>query len=143
MRRPRRWIWLPAAALALSACNREDRDLPDRYRTLEVPAARLASGEARQRGRALYLENCAFCHGENADGKGERDEALSGPPANFTDPDWQRRMSPRRVYWRIREGVPQTSMPAWKGTLSEEETWDLVGWLKGLGAPHLGPAAGR
>ncbi len=35
------------------------------------------------RGRALYLDHCAVCHGRNADGKGPMAKLLSTPPANL------------------------------------------------------------
>jgi len=34
-------------------------------------------------GRALYLQNCASCHGRSADGKGPVAPALSTPPTNL------------------------------------------------------------
>jgi mono/diheme cytochrome c family protein len=35
------------------------------------------------RGRTLYLQNCAPCHGLNADGDGPVARALTAPPANL------------------------------------------------------------
>jgi mono/diheme cytochrome c family protein len=122
-----------AAAAVLSSCSR-DRDLPAAYRSLRVPGERLASAAARARGRALYAAHCALCHGESADGRGVRRENLSSPPRDFTDPGWRRRTSPRRVFARIREGVPNTPMPAWK-SLTEEETWDLAAYLLSVEEP--------
>ena len=80
-----------AALLTLSGCN--GSDLPPAYRDLEVPVELLASAGARSRGRALYLTNCALCHGERGDGHGRR-RNLSSRPRDFTDPRWQRRTSP-------------------------------------------------
>ena len=59
-------------ALAGWACNDPDRDLPPRYREVAVPQERLASAAAQERGRRLYLGNCALCHGEHVDGQGRR-----------------------------------------------------------------------
>lgn len=125
----RAWIIaLPIAALlACSGCS-DDRDLPQQYRKLEVPSARLASAEARQRGRDLFLEHCALCHGVHADGRGERREGLVPPPRDFTSVAWRRGTSPRRVFFVIREGVRGTAMPAWR-TLDDDQTWDLVAYV--------------
>ena len=117
---------LPIALLALWACSR-DRDLPPPYRSLAVPEARLASAPARQRGRALFLEHCALCHGEHADGRGIR-RNLSSRPVSFTDLEWRRRATPRLVYHLLREGKQGTAMPAWK-VLDEDQTWDLVAYV--------------
>jgi len=117
-------------ALVLSGCS-PDRDLPPSYRDLAVPKERLASPEARERGRALYQQNCALCHGVEADGRGVRREGFSSPPRDFSDPDVRRRVSPRRMFFEIREGVRGTAMPSWK-SLSEGETWDLVAYLRSV-----------
>jgi hypothetical protein len=37
-------------------------------------------------------------------------------------------------YWRIKEGVPGTEMPAWDGSLSEDALWFLVGYVRTLAA---------
>jgi high-affinity iron transporter len=114
--------------LALSGCSGTDGDLPPPYRDLNVPEALLAAPQACARGRQLFLEHCALCHGEHADGQGVRREGLNPPPQNFTDSQWRQRTSPRHVYYAIREGVRGTGMPSWKA-LDETDTWDLVAYV--------------
>jgi len=97
-----------------------------------VPEERLRSTAAREHGRALFLQHCALCHGERADGRGVRRQGLSSSPRDFTDPEWRRRTSPRRVYYVIREGSHGTAMPAWK-SLEEADTWDLSAYLLAVG----------
>jgi mono/diheme cytochrome c family protein len=98
-----------------------------------VPAVRLASPEARARGRALFVSNCILCHGERGDGHGPRASGFAKPPANFTDPAWRRGSTPRRVFFAIREGVHGTPMPGWQW-LREDEIWDLVAYVLSIGA---------
>ena len=124
----RRLYGLLAMSLVFSACKGPDADLPEAYRRLAVPSARLESPEARERGRGLFLEHCALCHGDRADGRGVRRQGLSSQPRDFTDAAWRERTSPRRVFSVIREGSPGTAMPAWKA-LDEEQTWDLTAYL--------------
>ncbi len=119
------WLATCIALIPLSACDRGD--LPAAYRDLTVPEARLASAEALSRGRALYLANCALCHGERGDGRGRR-RNLSSRPRDFTDPAWGRQAEPRRVFYQVREGVAGTAMASWKA-LDEEETWDVVAYV--------------
>jgi mono/diheme cytochrome c family protein len=119
-------------SLASSACRGRDGDLPRRYRDLAVPGPRLASAQTRARGRRLFLEHCALCHGDRADGRGVRQEGLTSPPRDFTDPVWRRRTSPRRIFFTIREGSRGTPMPAW-GILTDEEIWDLTAYLISTG----------
>jgi len=128
----RRLCGLVAMSLAFSACNGPDSGLPETYRRLAVPAARLESPEARERGRALFLEHCALCHGDRADGRGVRRQGLASQPRDFTDAGWRERTSPRRVFSVIREGSPGTAMPAWKA-LDDGQTWDLTAYLLAVG----------
>jgi len=123
MRRTRMHPWL-LMLLALSACEgREVTAPPD-----------LGGAAARARGRELFLQHCALCHGERADGRGLRRSSLSKAPANFRDPSWATRTTPQRVYRIVRDGVAGTPMPAWKATLTERESWDLVAYLMGVGS---------
>jgi high-affinity iron transporter len=119
-------------SLAFSGCKGPDGDLPGAYRRLAVPRETLRSPAARERGRALFLEHCALCHGERADGRGVRREGLASPPRDFTDPAWRRRTSPRRVFFTIREGSTGTAMPAWR-VLDDARTWDLTAYLLAVG----------
>ena len=126
----RQTLWAALLTLGLcSGCSAPDAELPRAYRNLEIPVARLADPAARERGRALFVAHCAHCHGERADGHGERRAALTRPPADFTSRAWRQRTSPRRTLWIVREGLQGTPMPAWKGTLTETQSWDLVAFV--------------
>jgi high-affinity iron transporter len=116
-------MWLP-----FMGCSGVDRDLPPAYRRVEVPQARLDSAAAVRHGHQLFLEHCALCHGQRGDGHGERAEGLSTKPADFTSPAWRRQVSPRRVFYTIREGVHGTAMPSWKA-LDESDAWDLAAYV--------------
>lgn len=122
-----RWLTTASLLLLLGACRGTDRDLPPEYRRLVVPAGVLEELEARRRGRELFVRHCAICHGEAADGRGVR-RNLSSRPADFTDPLWRERTSPRRAFFVVREGVRGTAMAGWK-ILDEQESWDLVAYV--------------
>jgi mono/diheme cytochrome c family protein len=116
----------------LPGCADADRDLPREYRRLAVPEDRLEAKDARERGRRVFDVNCAICHGERGDGLGLRREGLVGRPRDFTTTAWRASISPRRVVFAIREGLPQTSMPAWP-TLADDEVWDVTAYVLSLG----------
>jgi mono/diheme cytochrome c family protein len=118
--------------LVLPGCADVDRDLPRDYRRVEVPSMLLASPDARARGRRLFSETCALCHGERGDGRGVRREGLTRLPRDFTDPRWRASTSPRHVFFAIREGLEGTPMPSWKA-LSERDAWDLTAYVLSLG----------
>ena len=49
-----------------------------------------ARTQGNLKGKTLYTEKCAFCHGVNGDGKGPVGEPLKGQPVDFTNPKfWQ------------------------------------------------------
>ncbi len=116
----------------LAACEPEG-GLPAAYRNLAVPEARLADAAAQERGRTLFLRHCALCHGERADGKGVR-ITFSSPPADFTNPQWRERTSPRQAFAIVRGGKRGTSMGAWPA-FSGDEVWDLVAFLRAVSQP--------
>ncbi|MEZ4414963.1 MAG: cytochrome c [Gemmatimonadota bacterium] len=95
---------------------------------VRVPTDRLASEEARTHGRALFLEHCALCHGEAADGRGLRRADLSAPPRDLTDPRWRAGTDATHVFRVLRDGLPGTSMPSWR-SLSDDDRWDLTTYV--------------
>jgi len=115
-------------SLALWACNAQSDGAAVDYSKVEVPVDRLASDEARDRGRTLFRTKCVLCHGVRANGRGVRRHGLSGAPANFQSKDWRANTSPRHVYMVLSEGKRGTSMPAWP-TLSNKEKWEVVAYV--------------
>jgi len=104
--------------IAFSGCRHESR----------MSETALRSPEARARGRQLFLEHCALCHGENADGNGRRREGLTGRPADFTSAGWRDSATPDGVFTVIRDGKHGTSMPSWPG-LDDRDVSDLAAYV--------------
>lgn len=117
-----------ALGLFTLACKGADGDLPPAYRSLAVPEARLGATDARERGRRLFLEHCALCHGVSGNGRGARTEGFVRSPRDFTDVSWRRITSPRHVFFAVREGIHGTAMPSWK-TLPDDDLWDLTAFV--------------
>ncbi len=96
-----------------------------------------AEGDA-ERGEAIYLQRCVWCHGDEGDGLGPAAERLLPPPRDFTLGQYKIKStvfshdypSDDNIYRMIREGMPGTSMPEWGDVLSEQDMWDLVLYLK-------------
>jgi mono/diheme cytochrome c family protein len=88
----------------------------------------VVSASAQRDGRKLYLETCAICHGERADGQGVRASAFATPPRDFSNEAWRRSTSPQRVYRSIRDGVPGTPMPSWR-SLGDDALVDLTAYV--------------
>ncbi|MFZ6031462.1 MAG: c-type cytochrome [Chloroflexota bacterium] len=132
-----------AAALALAACGGSDATEPADGDTVTVPAEYdgltnplAGSTEAAAAGKDLYAGRCATCHGEAGRGDGAGGAALNPKPTDLTALD---AASDGYIYWRIAEGgmvepfkSQGSAMPAWKNVLSEEETWQLVTYIRTL-----------
>lgn len=82
-------------------------------------------------GREIYVNTCMRCHG--LDGKGKTDVNLVPPPADLTSAVVQGRLD-GSLFRRIHEGKPNTAMGAWQHALSDEEIWDVVAYVRTLGA---------
>ncbi len=89
------------------------------------------SASAANSGSGIFRQNCAVCHGLNGLGNGPNALAMNKKPANFTRPFFKK-YSNETWYYKVSEGVPGTRMPRWKLTLSSEQRWYLVAYLKTL-----------
>ena len=78
-------------------------------------------------GREIYVNTCIRCHG--IDGKGAMGIKLVPPPADLTSVAVQSRLD-GTLFRRIHEGKPNTAMGAWKHSLSDEEIWDVLAYVR-------------
>ena len=77
------------------------------------------------RGRALYAENCASCHGGKGEGATGEFAKLDPPPIAFADRDRARDRSIFGLYQVISQGLEGTAMQSF-ATLPEEDRWALA-----------------
>lgn len=82
-----------------------------------------------RRGKVLFEGNCAFCHGADGTGKNWIGSFLEPHPRNLQDPAFMRQMTRTLLAQRISEGLPGTSMPAWKFVLSADEIAAIVAYI--------------
>jgi mono/diheme cytochrome c family protein len=85
-----------------------------------------------ERGRAAFLRTCATCHGPDGEGNGPASAGLKPPPANFRDGSRLASKDDDYLFWRISTGIHGTAMPAFSGTISEEERWAILRYLRSL-----------
>jgi mono/diheme cytochrome c family protein len=93
---------------------------------------------ALEAGQAVYGQRCVFCHGDALKGDGLFANSLNPRPADFTDSGTIAQLQEGYLFWRIAQGGPglptegkgwNSAMPAWGGTLSEEEIWQVILYL--------------
>jgi len=89
------------------------------------------------RGRTVYEQVCASCHGVQGDGKGPAGAALNPPAANFTDDQWIVGSGKvEEIFNTITKGIAGSGMPPF-GHLPEEDRWALAYYVKSFSDPEL------
>lgn len=81
------------------------------------------------RGKALWQQNCAFCHASDGTGDNWIGSFLDPKPRNLTDESFMRHMTTDLLMERIRNGLKNTSMPAWKNVLSDTEIRQIISYI--------------
>lgn len=117
-----RRIVLCAALFSLSGLGFSNIGVQD----LAVPS----KGGDPVSGREIYVNICIRCHG--IDGKGALGIKLVPRPADLTSQAVQSRLD-GTLFRRIHEGKPNTAMGAWKHSLSDEEIWDILAYVRTFG----------
>lgn len=120
--------------------ERHHAAVPEGYAGLQNPVA--ADAASLERGEALYAQNCASCHGDGGMGDGPAGEALDPAPASVAHSSQM--LADDYLFWRLSEGGEPfgTTMPGWK-TLDEQARWDMINYMRALGAGTVRPRAGQ
>ncbi len=101
-----------------------------------------ADAASLERGRQVYVQHCAACHGDDGRGDGPAGLALNPPPADFRV-HMRAGHTDGQLFWWVSNGFPGSAMPAWKDQLPEQERWDVINYIKTFGAsPPAPPTAG-
>lgn len=80
-------------------------------------------------GKNLYAQLCAICHGNKGRGDGIAGMALKPRPADFRKANIQSQTD-GAIYWKMTEG--KAPMAAYKETLTEQQRWELVNFIRSL-----------
>ena len=86
------------------------------------------SGQNLSEGKAAFELNCAACHGPAGEGSGNIPSLSGGEAQGAGDGE---------LFWYITKGDVNNGMPAWR-SLSEEQRWEIVNYLRVLGASKPG-----
>lgn len=95
------------------------------------------------RGRAVYREACAGCHGSDGHPDPRVTSGMEAPPPDLHDPGAMNGLSPFRVYNAVSFGVRGTAMPEFP-TLSPEDRWAVAFYTMSVRQPPCrAPLASR
>jgi len=130
------WVLLFAGSLLLPGLALA-QDFAAKGFKLGPTSPRHATAENRAAGEALYGELCSQCHGEEGDGQGLMADLLDPRPRDFRRGIYKIRRTPQGalptdedLFRIVGNGMPGTSMPAWRGVLRDEQVWQLVDYVK-------------
>ena len=85
--------------------------------------------EAINSGAQIYRGSCAVSHGEEGKGDGPGGTYFVPKPTNFTDAAVTAQ-SDGALFWKLATG--RNAMLGWKGTLSDEQRWQAVLFMRTL-----------
>ncbi|MDB5241139.1 MAG: cytochrome class [Spirosoma sp.] len=89
----------------------------------EKTVAFLKEPKALNAGKALFLQSCVACHGQQGQG---------GVGPNLTDEYWLHGSSIKAVYHTITEGVPEKGMMSWKKQLNPLQVQQVASFILSL-----------
>jgi cytochrome c553 len=87
--------------------------------------------EVVNQGQAVFLGSCAQCHGADARGDTQVGRNMNPPAMDLTSAHVQH-WSDAELFWIIQNGVHLTGMPAWKSSISADNTWKLARFIHNL-----------
>jgi mono/diheme cytochrome c family protein len=114
-----------------------------------APGRRADPGDARlvTQGRVVYDQYCASCHGANLEGQPNWKEELPeggrpAPPHDETGHTWHH--ADALLFEIVQKGPEASSvpgyvyrMPAFGGTLSDDEIWAVIAYIKSTWPPEI------
>jgi len=101
--------------------------IPANFKTMKNPVA--AGDASTKAGLALYLKNCASCHGKAGLGDGVKARSLKDFPGDFSKADFQKQ-SDGELFYETKTG--RGEMPKYEGKLTDDDIWNTVNYMRTL-----------
>lgn len=83
--------------------------------------------ESLAKGKKMYAIDCAMCHGEKGDGKGDMASDIKNV-TDFTNPDALKNRTDGELFYIIRKGKGE--MPPEGDRVKDEEVWNIVNYIR-------------
>ena len=123
-----------AAALFLGAALAQDKPgdewvAPARAAKKKNPIE--ANEASLAKGKAVYVKECASCHGDKGKGDGPAIKDLEKKPEDLSAKKTVEQ-SDGALFWKITEG--RKPMASYEKTLSEEDRWHVINYTRSITA---------
>jgi mono/diheme cytochrome c family protein len=97
--------------------------------TIPADASHLANpvkptAESQAQAKKMYGYDCAVCHGENGNGKGDLAADMKPPLKDYTDPAALKGLSDGEIFYIIKDGKGQ--MTGEGARLNTDGVWNMV-----------------
>jgi mono/diheme cytochrome c family protein len=136
-----RWIVGAAATIALMAGSVASSIAGD-----EPTRPDLHSPNLIARGKLVYADHCASCHGANLEGQPDWRKRLANgrlpaPPHDATGHTWHH--SDRQLFEMTKKGTAgmtpgyETDMPAYNGILGDADVWAVLSFIESTWPPDI------
>jgi len=99
-----------------------------------------ARDEVERQGQEVFLGSCAQCHGADGRGDSSLGQHMDPPAMDLTSAHVQH-WSDAELFWIIQNGVRLTGMPAWKPSISDNDTWKLASYIHNISRLDAASAA--
>lgn len=102
---------------------------------VQLPAFAWGAGNAAK-GKVVYDQYCAACHGTSGKGDGPAAAALNPKPRDHTDAKYMATLKDQDIVKVMKEGGAAVGksplMPPWGGHLTDQQIQDLVAYIRSL-----------
>ena len=85
------------------------------------------NAESLAKGKKVYAIDCAMCHGEKGDGKGDMASDIKNV-TDFTNPEAMKNRTDGELFYIIRHG--KGDMPPEGDRAKDDEVWNLVNYIR-------------
>ena len=143
-----RFVLLAALIVVPTAGVSQDASIQETVEALQAQVDSLTRKTNLERGRKIYFQACSPCHGIRGDGRGPAAIGFDPAPRNFRRGVYKFRTTvsgalplDTDLERTVREGVPGTEMPRWKGVLSEHDIKAVVQYVKSFSPYFEDPAS--
>jgi mono/diheme cytochrome c family protein len=102
-------------------------EVPAEFKNMKNPVAK--GDESNNAGQALYLKNCASCHGKTGLGDGVKARMLKDFPGDFSGAFFQNQTDGEH-FFKTKSG--RGEMPKYEGKLSDDDIWNIVNYMRTL-----------
>ncbi len=101
------------------------------------PFTRAIDKSLVERGRTVYLTNCAQCHGKEGEGDTHwrhrgSDGKFPPPPLDGSGHAWHHPLADLREMILEGSRPGEGNMPGWKGKLSDDDIGAVIAWFQSL-----------